>query len=521
MVLVAFGGVELARVYLEANYIEQMELEIKQKTFEVTAQTMHGNIMGSVANLGLVNPSMKAAALGELEARDNMLISTLQAVGELYHATGVYVINAEGVVKTSWVTIGKTLTGINLSFRPYFKMAMQGKQNIYAAIGTTTGERSLYFAAPLYRDVSAASPIIGATVARLDVERIDQVLNKWQNGHALLLSPQGIVFASTNPQWIENISTAPTTEVLNKIRALKQFGNTFETGSPQVLPFNINNQTLIVFDAKRYAVKTSEVEWNDPNGAWTLILLGNLDDLMPASLRTMIIVIAILLILVLSFVFLWWRRSLQQANQKRQHAEAHLNDFADKMQLDSLNKSFLLSLSNEMHQARTLFDFSQVIMQGISSRITVMYGAFYVLDVDNKMLIPTGGKSVLIEDLSPIMMGEGLVGQCAQQATVMIVNDAALSGINMTVSAGTINITSLILLPVKTYRETLLGVMVLASVSPLNDEDQALLTSLLEVVGMNLDILLRNLSDDRFISIDNSTTPTTKVVDISAGVDLW
>jgi C4-dicarboxylate-specific signal transduction histidine kinase len=32
---------------------------------------------------------------------------------------------------------------VDVKFRPYFQIAMQGKQNIYTAIGTTTGMRSL------------------------------------------------------------------------------------------------------------------------------------------------------------------------------------------------------------------------------------------------------------------------------------------------------------------------------------------------------------------------------------------
>ena len=85
---------------------------------------------------------------------------------------------------------------MDVKFRPYFQIAMQGKMNIYAAIGTTTGLRSLYFAAPLYDAVSANAPIIGAVVARLGLERVDSVLRAW-SGPALLLSPQDLVFAST------------------------------------------------------------------------------------------------------------------------------------------------------------------------------------------------------------------------------------------------------------------------------------------------------------------------------------
>ena len=75
-------------------------------------------------------------------------MESLQAIGQSYEANGVYLVNPDGIIKSSWDTIGVPLTGVDVKFRPYFKIAMQGKMNIYAAIGTTTGLRSLYFAAP-------------------------------------------------------------------------------------------------------------------------------------------------------------------------------------------------------------------------------------------------------------------------------------------------------------------------------------------------------------------------------------
>ncbi len=55
--------------------------------------------------------------------------------------------------------------------------------------------------------------VIGAMVARLDLERVDGVLKAWQ-GMALLLSPQGLVFASSLDQWVGCIAEEPTPEKL-------------------------------------------------------------------------------------------------------------------------------------------------------------------------------------------------------------------------------------------------------------------------------------------------------------------
>ena len=139
------------------------------------AQTMNGNVMGAVAALGLVDQPIKRVARGEIPLDTPVVMESLQAIGQSYEANGAYLVNPDGIIKSSWDTVGVPLSGVDVKFRPYFQIAMQGKQNIYAAIGTTTGLRSLYFAAPLYDAVSANAPIIGAVVARLGIERVDSV----------------------------------------------------------------------------------------------------------------------------------------------------------------------------------------------------------------------------------------------------------------------------------------------------------------------------------------------------------
>jgi PAS domain S-box-containing protein len=238
-------------------------------------------------------------------------------------------VNPDGIIKSSWDTVGVPLTGVNVNFRPYFQIAMRGKQNIYAAIGTTTGLRSLYFAAPLYGAVSASAPIIGAVVARLGLERVDSVLRAW-SGPALLLSPQKLVFASTRKDLIECLAGPATPERLKAIKTLKQFGKMFDTGTPKTLPFDLTSD-IVSIENHRYAVARTPVQWNDPNGPWTLVLLGDLDKLMPASRQILIGLTSGVLMLTLSIAFLIWRQRLRHANQERQRAEAELQEYAGKL----------------------------------------------------------------------------------------------------------------------------------------------------------------------------------------------
>ncbi len=321
-VAVTCGIQEGTRLYLEHDYKEVLATEITRRGLEIMAQTMDGNVMGAVSALGLVDQPIKRVARGEIPLNTPVVMESLQAIGQSYGANGAYLVNPEGIIKSSWDTVGVPLTGVDVKFRPYFQIAMQGKQNIYAAIGTTTGMRSLYFAAPLYGEVSANAPIIGAVVARLGLERVDSVLRAWP-GPALLLSPQDLVFASNRKEWIESLAGPCTPECLQAIRALKQFGKIFDRGPPGTLPFDLTKD-IVSIENHRYAVARTPLQWNDPNGPWTLVLLDDLDKLMPASRRTIIGLTTGLLMLTLSTVFLTWRRRLRHANQERQQAQAAL-----------------------------------------------------------------------------------------------------------------------------------------------------------------------------------------------------
>ena len=363
-VTVALGIIEATRLSLEHDYKDDLETEVTRRGFEVMAQTMNGNVMGAVSALGLVDQLIKRVSRGEIPLDTPVVMESLQAIGQSYEANGVYLVNPNGIIKSSWDTVGVPLTGVDVKFRPYFQIAMQGKMNIYAAIGTTTGMRSLYFAAPLYNEVSANAPIIGAVVARLGLDRVDSVLRAW-SGPALLLSPQDLVFASTHEEWIECLAGAATPERLEAIRTLKQFGKVFDRGTPRTLPFDLKSD-IVNIENHRYAVARTPLQWNDPNGPWTLVLLGDLDKLMPASRRALIGLTSGVLMLTLSTIFLIWRQRLQHANQERQRAEAGLRESKERLDL-TLGATGIGIWERDLHGNTLTWDQATQAILGLSS----------------------------------------------------------------------------------------------------------------------------------------------------------
>ncbi len=491
-VATGFVAVEVTRISLEHSYKNVLDTEAKRRSIEIMGVTMNGNVMGSVAAMGLISQKIKNVGRGQKSSQDSDVIEVFEAIGKAYDANGVYVVKADGIVQSCWYTMGKTLTGVDVKFRPYFQIAMQGKQNVYAAIGTTTGQRSLYFAAPLYDKVSSSSQVIGATVARLNLDRVDSILKAWP-GPALLLSPQQITFASNHENWVEQMVAGATPEQLKAIRDLKQFGNTYDNGTPKTLPFDLGNE-IVGFDNHRYAVARAPVQWNDPNGEWTLVLLGDLDELMPSSLRTVIFSASSALILALGAIFMAWRERLQRANNARDRAEIELKAYAHKLESDSMIKSYLAEVAADLHQAGSTVEFARIFMHHVTPRIEADYGAFYMWDEKSNQLIPIGGHGALPHDLQKLAMGQGLVGQCAKDRTPINLSDVGNTDIRIVWGNGKIAPKSIVMLPV-VHVDRLLGVVVFAALQSIDTEKRTLLDALMPMVAINLEILERKIND--------------------------
>ena len=143
------------------------------------------------------------------------LLGAFESVGRSYDAQGVFLVPRDGVITLSWDSAGKPSTGLNVKFRPYYQMALKGKNNVYAAVSLARGDRALYFSAPVFLGTTNGSESVGAVVARTGLQKVDELL-RGKADIALLLSPQGVVFASSRKEWIGHLSGTPTPERLQR-----------------------------------------------------------------------------------------------------------------------------------------------------------------------------------------------------------------------------------------------------------------------------------------------------------------
>ena len=241
--------------------------------------------LGAAKLMGLNDPVLKAAALGVQAPDAAEVLQRLSIARALFDADGAYVIAGNGIV-VAHSTEGVRSTGKDLAFRPYFKAAMRGAASSYAAVGSVTGERGLYYAAPLYRENRLASVVIGVVMLKLPGSKIDQLL-RFAGDDVMLLSPQEIVFSATRAPWLLGMNPPVLESRVAAVRALHQFAGRFDQTAPVALPFDVNSESVAVA-GQRHIVLRHKVEWGDPAGPWALVSLHDVDALVAPELRWML-----------------------------------------------------------------------------------------------------------------------------------------------------------------------------------------------------------------------------------------
>ena len=278
--------------------------------------TTQSEVLGAASVMGLTSHLLKQAALGQLGRDAPAVLTLLGAARDRFGAQGVYLIAADGAI-VAHATTGPSSTGQNVGFRPYFQQALAGRSNVYAAVGAFSHERGLYVAAPLHAGTSSPSPVLGVIMVKLPLAPIDAMLAR-AGMPALLLSPQGVAIASTRGEWLYAMTPPLEQQRIDGIAALRQFGRQFDNGVASALPFDVG-QPQVVIDGAAHALEQRSLDWHDPAGPWSLVLLDDVSALLPWSERMLLGGSAGLLVLLLGLLVLALLRNRQRmaASQQR------------------------------------------------------------------------------------------------------------------------------------------------------------------------------------------------------------
>ena len=177
------------------------------------------------------------------------LLSVLNTAQGVLDVALVYVMDTSGtVIGCSISPDEQSLTGNKYPFRPYFTHAIAGEPFLFPAIGLTTKHKGFYFSAPVYA-TDKGKPV-GVVVIKTRSESIDTFFSAL-NGKldAFLLSPDGVIFASTRMDWNFRTAWPLEAERLQELKASRQF-NGYDL---QPLPFSLKD-SMVHYDGIRAVV---------------------------------------------------------------------------------------------------------------------------------------------------------------------------------------------------------------------------------------------------------------------------
>jgi two-component system, NtrC family, C4-dicarboxylate transport sensor histidine kinase DctB len=238
----------------------------------------------------------------------------LKATNQIIGASDTYLLDIEGttVAASNW-SLDTSFIGKNFAFRPYFQQAIKGKQGDYFALGSMSGKRGYYYSYP----VQSQEDVIGVVVVKMNIASIEK---DWSDKylHFLVTDPNGIVFISTQPEWLfqslEPLSGAIKEEVKLSRRYLgKQI---------HVLPFEgefKRNPSLISLNMSRklpenYLVLTKKYA----KAGWNVRVFVSTKSI---TYRIIVLLVLLSLLFILLYLILVLIAQRQTRNEEKQRLQ--------------------------------------------------------------------------------------------------------------------------------------------------------------------------------------------------------
>lgn len=251
-VILAAGSAISTDFFVRFLTLTKQRATTRDLVFELNAFVLH-HFTDAVHFLS--RSSHVHAVLAGLQPPDNEnLLNELIMVQGLLGVSIVYVMDGDGtVIGCSPYDGGKTLTGNNYKFRPYFTGPQEGKDARYAAVGVTTGERGLYFSTPVR--ATGAGTFMGVVVIKVPMDFVEKYFTSYVKDVGLLLSPDGIVFSATQREWLYKAALPLTEPQKSRLIMSRQFSS--ESLDP--MPFYLDRK-IVHHNGKRYQVHFEPIE---------------------------------------------------------------------------------------------------------------------------------------------------------------------------------------------------------------------------------------------------------------------
>jgi len=272
-------------------------------------------------------------------------LSNVQAVNrfmeEVNHITGAsdtYLMTTTGLtISASNWREELTFVGKNFSFRPYFELAMEGREGHYFALGATSKERGYYFSYPVHH----AAGIVGVLVIKMDLSNIEQYWSN-QKTQFLVSDPDGVIFITTTPDWLYRGLRPLNQQDMERIKGSLRYGEaTIEPLTYQPGDEVSGNSRIVRTGLPGQATTSYLASFHEmPGAGWSVRVLTPLHELTRSSL-VMALTVLLLVISILSISLLLKLRIKRQHERERIHREVH-------KQLEKMVSERTLDLENEI-----------------------------------------------------------------------------------------------------------------------------------------------------------------------------
>lgn len=182
----------------------------------------------------------------------------------------IFIIDCNGTTLSSTDIKDISIIGFNYAFRPYFQKAIAGSTAVFPALGTLTKSRGMHLSAPIY-DGAKDLPI-GVIALKIGISEVEYLL-KEKDDKLIVISPDGVIFSSNQPEWIFRATRPITAETLERLKKNRQFGEV----KIKPLDLNIYDHDHVSINRQSYYIARAPLSI----AGWEIASLQKKDPLMP------------------------------------------------------------------------------------------------------------------------------------------------------------------------------------------------------------------------------------------------
>lgn len=238
--------------------------------------------------------------------------SFLQSANERAESEAIYILDTDGIVIAASNWMKKTsFIGLDLSFRPYFKDAMNGAAGKFFGVGIMAGRPGFYISHP----VRVNGRIVGVVATKIVLSALETL---WQEGGetVFVADSNGVIVLSSRPSWKYRTLAPLSAEIRNRIHERWQFPQ------PKLKSLQSQSSTLLGFretiiDKERFLKNSRSI----PGMNWEITYLMNEDPLWERTLGMALTSFILVGLAILTRMFVRERSQRELSRQQALEAE--------------------------------------------------------------------------------------------------------------------------------------------------------------------------------------------------------